>query len=150
MKSKKLKAFTLVECIAALALFAIVAVVISQTCFNCLSSVNKIKKDASKDSLTDYLRKKILATTSLEDLRSGVDIYDPEGNSVTIIGEAEATDVIDLFKLTVECEDLKYKENFYLVRTDWYSQLQTHSVDRAEILDDRREFIEDNRKLMSQ
>lgn len=140
------QAFTLLECIAALALFAFVAVAVSQTCFNCLNSVNKIKKDAYKDSLKDYIRKKILSQTSLETIRSGFEIYDPEGNSVTIKGEAIPTRILDLFILTAECEDLHYRENFHLFRPDWYSQLETHTIERDELLEDRTEDLQDLRK----
>ena len=148
MSLVKHRAFTLMECIAALALFAIVAVLISQTCFNCLSSVDRIKKDSYKDALADYVRGKILACSSLEEFQNGFDIYDQEGNSVTISGDAEPTDIIDLFILTVECEDLHYKESFYLLRPDWYNQLKTNFIDREEILDDRRDYLDDTRKLM--
>lgn len=148
MKARYCSAFTLIECVAALALFAVVSVLISQTCFNCLASVNRIKKDSAKDAMTDYIRGKILGVSSLEEFQNGFDIYDTDGNSVTITGDAEATDIIDLFVLTVECEDLDYKESFYLVRPAWYDQLKTNIIDRDEILDDRREYLDDTRKLM--
>lgn len=147
MRVAKRKAFTLIECVVALVLFAIVSVLISGACFNCLSSVDKIKKDSQRDALVDYIRGKILQVSSLEEFQNGYDIYDPDGNSVTIEGDAEATDIIDLFKLTVECEDLEFKEVFYLVRPAWYDQLKSDFIDRAEILDDRREYLDDTRRL---
>ena len=58
MKAGKRKAFTLIECVVALLLFAIVSVLISGACFNCLSSVDKIKKDSQRDALIDYIRGK--------------------------------------------------------------------------------------------
>ena len=140
------KAFTLVECVVALALFAVVAVVLGQTCFNCLNSVNSLAKDPSRDALRDYLRSKILAAEDLGEIQTGLDVYGPDGKTITIIGDAAATRIVDLFRLDVSCVEIGYSDVFYLVRPSWYGQLTKASVDRDEILDDRKYEIEDARR----
>ena len=140
------RAFSLVECVVALALFALAAVVLGQTCFNCLNSVNSIKKDSYSDSLRDYLRSKVLAASDLSELQTGLDVYGPDGKTLTIVGDASATKIVDLFRLDVSCEEAGYSDVFYLVRPSWYGQLTSASAERSEILDDRREEIEDVRR----
>ncbi len=143
MKSKK--AFTLVECIAALGLFALIAVVLGQTCFNVLNSVHSLKKEGD-DALYDYLRTKVLANQDLTEIQSGFDVYGPDGKTLTIVGDAIATRVVDLFRLDVSCDEVGYKDVFYLVRPSWYDKLTQSLVSREEILDDRKEEIEDLRR----
>lgn len=140
------RAFTLAECVVALALFALVAVVLGQTCFNCLNSVSSLKKDPSQDALRDYLRTKILAADDLSEIQTGLDVYGPDGKAITIIGDASATRIVDLFRLDASCEEIGYSDVFYLVRPSWYGQLAKASVGRDEILDDRKEEIEDARR----
>ena len=140
------RAFTLIECIAALALFAVVAVVLGQTCFNCLSAVNSIKKDSYSDAMRGDLRSKVLAASDLGELQSGLAVYGPDGKTLTIEGEAYPTKIVDLFRLEVSCAEAGYSDVFYLVRPSWYGQLTSASADRSEILDDRREEIEDARR----
>lgn len=144
MKSKR--AFTLVECIAALGLFAMIAVILGQTCFNSLSAVHGLKKEDNNEALFDYLRTKVLAASDLSEIQTGLDVYDPDGKNLTIIGDAIATRVVDLFRLEVSCEEVGYADVFYLVRPSWYDQLTQASVSRDEILDDRKEEIEDVRR----
>ncbi len=139
------KAFTLVECVVALALFALVAIVMGQACFNCIWAVDTLKKDAFSDAMRDYLRLKVLNTASLTELKSGISVKDFDGKVLDIKGEAEATDILDLFKLNVWVEGGKFKEVFYLRRPNWYSQLD-FSVDRDELKDDRAEILENARK----
>ena len=140
------KAFTLVECVVALALFAVVAVVLGQTCFNCLNSVSSLAKDSYADALRDYLRSKILAEDDLSEIQTGLDVYGPDGKTITIIGDASATRIVDLFRLDVSCEEIGYSDVFYLVRPSWYGQLTKASADRDEILDGRKDEIEDARR----
>lgn len=144
MKSKN--AFTLVECIAALGLFALVAVVLGQTCFNCLNAVHSLEKDAHNDALFDYLRTKVLAEDDLSNLQTGIDVYGPDGKTLTIIGDAVATKIVDLFRLDVSCDEVGYTDVFYLVRPSWYDKLTRASVQRDEILDDRKDEVEDARR----
>ena len=143
---KNRSAFTLVECIAALGLFALISVVLGQTCFNCLNAVHSLKKDAYNDALFDYLRTKVLAEDDLSVLQTGLDVYGPDGKTLTIIGDAAATRIVDLFRLDVSCDEAGYSDVFYLVRPSWYDKLTQVSVQRDEILDDRKDEVEDARR----
>lgn len=144
---KKRAGFTLVECIIALMLFAIVAVMVGQSAFNTLNAVKILKKDAFSDAFRDYLRVKVLSTSSLTEIQEGITFDDFEGQNVEITGDAEATMILDLFKLVVETKDGKYKETFYLNRPSWYDELRI-TVDREQMLSDREEHITESRRAL--
>lgn len=138
-------AFTLVEVIAALALFGIVAVVIGQASFNALNSVAMLKKDSMADAYTDFMRAQVLKITDLKELRSGVYVQDPEGERVRLEGDAELTGILDLFRLKVFSRETGYEDVFYLYRREWYDQL-LGSVSRDDFIRDRKTYLEDFRR----
>lgn len=138
-------AFTLVECVAALALFALIAVMFGQTCFNCLNSVRMLRKNSERDAIFGVVRSAVLSASSLDDIRSGIEAYDMDGNRIEIKGDAEPTRIIDLFRLEVSCRENGYSDVFYLFRPGWYSQGNI-TVERSDMLDDRRDWLDDTRR----
>lgn len=143
------KGFSLVECIAAIALFALGALVLGQACFNCINSISLLKKDSQKDAFYEQVRVAVLQETNFESLQSGITIYDPDRKPIKIYGEATSTSILDLFILKVHCESEEYKDysdTFYLIRPEWYSQVPALYETRDDILTDRKDFISTQRR----
>ena len=138
-------AFTLVEVIAALAIFAIVAVVIGQASFNAVYAVSRLKKDPMSDVYKDFLREQIVKISSYKEIQSGLDLQDPMGEQIRVEGEAEATGIMDLFILRVASKESGYSDVFYLNRPSWYDEIVS-MTNREDILRDRNEYLEESRR----
>ena len=138
------RAFSLLECVAALALFAAASVMIAQACFNCVSSLDTLKKDSFSNALKDYVRAAVLAEQSLDTLESGFDVELPGGESARVSAAAQKTGIADLFQLDYEVSSggRVYSESLFVIRKNWYE----NSLDRDEIMKDRRDFLEDKRR----
>lgn len=138
------RAFSLLECVAALALFAFASVMISQACFNCVSSLDTLKKDSFSNGIKDYVRAAVLAESSLDNIESGFDIELPGGESARVSGGAQKTAIADLFLLEYEVSysGREYAESVFVIRKNWYE----NSLDRDEIMNDRKDFLEEQRR----
>jgi prepilin-type N-terminal cleavage/methylation domain-containing protein len=139
------RAFTLVEVVAALAIFAFVAIVVGQASFNSLNAVSRLKKDSMSDAYKDFMREQIVTVSDLNELRSGMYVQDANGEQVRIFGDAEATEILDLFILRVSSKDTDYEDVFYLQRPAWYDQITTRTS-RDDMLRDRKEGLEETRR----
>ena len=143
--TKKRKAFSLIEGILALALFAASALAISQVCYNCLFSMDIADKASMDDAIKDQFISAILTVTDYDSLQDGIEIEAIDGESYTVYGEAEPTQILNLFKLTITAQKgmQETKTTMFVVRPNsWYEQQN----ERADLLEDRADFIEDKRR----
>ena len=139
------KAFTLLEGILALALFASAAFVISQVCYNCIYSLDIADKSAMDDAIKDQFVSAILTVSDYDSLDDGVEIEALDGETYTVYGEAEPTQILNLFKLTVSARKgmSEIKTTLFVVRPNsWYEQPN----ERSDLLEDRTDFLEDKRR----
>ena len=133
------------EGILALALFATTAVVISQVCYNCLFSLDISDKSSMDDMIKDQFMSAILTVSDYDSLDSGIEIEAIDGETYTVYGEAEPTQILNLFKLTVTAQKGmgEVKTTLFVVRQNsWYEQQN----EREDLLEDRKDFIEDKRR----
>ena len=143
--TNKRKAFSLIEGILALALFSASALAISQVCYNCLFSMDIADKASMDDAIKDQFVSAILTITDYDSLQDGIEIEAIDGESYTVYGEAEPTPILNLFKLTITAQKgmQETKTTMFVVRPNsWYEQQN----ERADLLEDRTDFIEDKRR----
>ncbi len=142
---QKRKAFTLLEAILSLALFAFAATAISQVCYNCLYSFDISDKSAIEDAIKDQFVDAIMSVTDYESLDDGVEIEALDGEIYTITAEAEPTNILNLFKLTVTAQKgmRELKTTIFVARPNsWYEQPN----ERSDMLEDRTDFLEKERR----
>ncbi len=141
MKIKK--AFTLIETIVALAIFALMATAIGQAIYNLGAAINIADKDSRRDATREFLRYQVLQVTDLDELESTFDLEDLDGETVLVACEVEETVVADLFKMYVNYKTTSYSinEEFLVIREDWYESAD----DRSDLIDDRTDELDDIR-----
>ncbi len=144
MSGARRKAFTLLECIVALALFAICSVMLTQACFNCVQAIGRMKKNPEEEAMREFVQSKIVEVDDIDSLKSGVDFVDMNGARVDVRAEEEPTGIADLFllKFSARGQDFEYAGEMLLIRRNWYESVS----DRSELIDDRKDELEALRK----
>jgi len=136
--------FSLIEVVVALAIFAMAAVVLTETFVNSLLAREKgVSNDARNRDIRD-VRMQLLLEPNREDAEEG-DTYKTLSNgSARWEAEIKPTNVIDLFQvqLRIEFEEpqdaqkVSYLETLYLLRPTW-----SESDERSDLLQEKREAL---------
>jgi general secretion pathway protein I len=144
----KRRAFTLIEVLVSLAIFAVAAVSLGAAYSNVLLSRIAMKQDEQRLDDRARCRAALLETPGYEDVEAGGEIHLPGGRTARWQGKIEATSVSDLFavQLTAEIEGAdgaeaeEYGETRMLLRPTW-----SIPSDRQKIRDEARQRLEKER-----
>ncbi|MEY3852224.1 MAG: hypothetical protein RI910_1204 [Verrucomicrobiota bacterium] len=144
----KRRAFTLIEVLVSLAIFAVAAVSLGAAYSNVLLSRIAMKQDEQRLDDRSRCRAALLETPGFEDVEAGGEIHLPGGRTARWQGKIEATAVSDLFavQLTAEIEAAdggeaeEFAETRMLLRPTW-----SIPSDRQKIRDDARQRLEKER-----
>ncbi|RRJ99855.1 type II secretion system protein [Opitutaceae bacterium TAV3] len=144
-------AFTLIEVLVALAIFAIASVVLGSAYVNLLSANAAIRQTDTTDDDLHWVRIQFLKTAKLEDVEKGDDVVLPGDRTARWKATVEPTPVSDLFTAVLEVElpkpDTKetvtMTETFTLLRPTW-----SEEADRKKLRDDAKKRLEDERARM--
>jgi len=144
----KRRAFTLIEVLVSLAIFAVAAVSLGAAYSNVLLSRIAMKQDEQRLDDRARCRAALLETPGFEDVEAGGEIHLPGGRIARWEGKIEATSVSDLFavQLTAEIEGTdgaeaeEFAETRMLLRPTW-----SIPSDRQKIRDEARQRLEKER-----
>ena len=142
------RAFTLIEVLVSLAIFAVAAVSLGAAYSNVLLSRIAMKQDEQRLDDRARCRAALLETPGFEDVEAGGEIHLPGGRTARWEGKIEATSVSDLFavQLTAEIEAPdggeaeEFAETRMLLRPTW-----SIPSDRQKIRDEARQRLEKER-----
>jgi general secretion pathway protein I len=142
------RAFTLIEVLVSLAIFAVAAVSLGAAYSNVLLSRIAMKQDEQRLDDRARCRAALLETPGFEDVEAGGEIHLPGGRTARWEGKIEATSVSDLFavQLTAEIEAPdggeaeEFVETRMLLRPTW-----SIPSDRQKIRDEARQRLEKER-----
>ena len=141
--SRRRGGFSLAEAVLALALFAASAFAVSQICYNCVYPLSMADSDPAMEA--DFRRgiEAVLGVSDYDSLSDEIDVESFGGETLKASGEAEPTEVADLFKLdiTVRGRSFERKRTVFVVRPGWYEI----STERDDIITDRTDYLEDLR-----
>lgn len=137
------RGFTLIECIIALALFAMASVMIAQTCFNCINAIDLMKKDPNADALRDFVRMKVMEVSELDSLKSGISFENFDNSRIDVSGEISQTAIPDLFLFDYKAKgaNFEFSEQLLLLRRNWYENIS----DRSDLVTERTKELERSR-----
>lgn len=144
------KGVTLVEVILALALFGIVALVLSQGFNNTLNSLATMTEVANDDDAIRFVRQEVVHIADRDELDEGGEVTLVDGRIADWEAEIEPGPVTDLFYLTIEIrieplevdqEVTEATEELMVLRPDW-----SIDEDRADILEENRQRLEERRR----
>ncbi len=142
MKSRA--AFSLIEVLVAMAIFALGVTVLARTYVNTLNAL----RDAEDNSLTRqdfaFVRRQILTAATREQLEDGGTVETFRNGRADWSAEIEETDIIDLFRVRIEIEffdsDESVEQVIHALRPNWSEQ-----EDRDQLLQDKTEALEKRR-----
>lgn len=126
---KSASAFTLLEVLVSLAIFALAAVMLSATYVNILSNYDAVARRQEHAQEMSLVRVQLLSEPDRKVAEKGGDLALPENRGAHWTVKIEETDVADLFQVNLTCEvrdalggDAKpwtQDESFMLLRPTW-------------------------------
>ncbi len=142
-------AFSLIEVVIAVAVFAMAATVLTSAFSNALLARERsVSNDLLKADIR-AVRMQLLLEASLDEAEDGGEMQTLSSGEASWEATIEPTNVIDLFKVELSIafseppEGLpeKHTETLYLLRPTW-----SDSSERSELLQDKRDDLEDARR----
>lgn len=146
---RRVAAFTLVEVLIAVAIFAMAASVLMSAFVNALLSRESAAKYDLLNADIRAVRMQLLLEPNLEDAEDGNEYETVHSGEASWKARVEPTDVVDLFQVGLSIRFSEppeglvadYSEKLYLLRPTW-----SESDERSELLQDKREALEDSRR----
>jgi len=144
-------AFSLIEVLVALAIFAMTVAVLAQALNNAMTGLEASKTDAQEAPLYRFALRQILQIEDREEVEDGGSLETPEDGAIDWSAAIEETDILDLFLLTVEMEHSHttgslfdrapgHRETLYVYRPSW-----SDSLDRGSLLQDKQDALRNER-----
>lgn len=142
-------AFTMLEVLVALAVFALAAIVLGTAYVNVLNGYEVARRATATDPEARFARTQLLAQTDVELARQGGEFDSADGRRVTWSATIDPTGTADLFTVTFVCsiagnstsKEQKTTQVFRLLRPTW-SVAADRSTLRAEAKDRIQKILE--------
>ena len=140
--------FSLIEVVVALAIFAMAAVVLSNTFVNTLLARERGVNNDARNRDIRAVRMQLLLEPNREDAEKGNTYETLNNGSANWEAKIEPTNVVDLFQVNFRIEFTKpqddqeatYQETLYLLRPTW-----SESDERADLLQDKKSALNNQR-----
>lgn len=145
----KESAFSLIEVVIAVAVFAMAATVLTSAFSNALLSRERSVSNDLQHADIRAVRMQLLLEADLEAAEDGGEVETLNSGEASWEAEIEPTEVIDLFQVRLSIrfrepkEDMieEHVETLYLLRPTW-----SDSGERSDLLQDKRQELEDSRR----
>jgi general secretion pathway protein I len=137
-------AFTLLEVLVALAIFAAAAVVLGATYVNALKAYEAVSKRNEFDADLRFVRSVVLTQADRDKVEEGGDLDLGDNKHAHWQADIASTDTVDLFSVAWTCEitdpdrrePYRVAQNFRLLRPTW-----SDPVERTKLLEQVKERI---------
>jgi len=151
-RSRSRRAFTLLEVLLAVALFAIAVIMLAGAYVNVLDGMESVRTDRAFEQELRWIREKVLLEPALDKVEDGGEAPTPDFGLARWEVTVEPTTVADLFLVSLhvtmeggEDEPLReVSEQFMLLRPAW-----SEPVDRDKLRNESRSRIEEQRRHRS-
>ena len=143
-------AFSLIEVVIAVALFAAAATVLTTSFVNTVLLREKGQSDERFAADLHAVRLQLLLEPNRDDAEEGGEYPSLNHGEALWRAEVEPTDVVDLFQVRFEVEftdppengRVAYAETLYLLRPTW-----SEGDERSQLLEDKRDALLDSRRF---
>ena len=142
-RSRRIQAFSLIEVLVALAIFAMAAIVLGATYVNVLNSYAAIDRDRDADEDVRFAISQLRGIADLTTAQAGDQFDSTNNRHVTWTCTIEPTTIADLFTVTFNYElddpgvdPKKGTQTFTLFRPTW-----SDAVQRSQLLQDAKDRI---------
>jgi general secretion pathway protein I len=144
------RGFTILEVLAALAIFAIAAIVLGTAYVNVLNGYQLAERSTQINVDVRFAREILFYQSDLEKVEEGGDFETVDGRQVSWIAEVEPTMIADLFDVTFEVniqsdragEQDEFVERFRMLRPTWSEDDEREKL-RQEMRDRITRMLED-------
>ncbi len=138
------RAFTLLEVLIALAIFAMAAVVLGATYVNALNAYESASRRGEHDEDLRFVRAAVLTEADRDKVEEGGEMSLGDGKQARWQADIASTDTADLFSITWTCvitdpkrpTPYKVTQTFLLLRPTW-----SDPVERGKLLEQAKERI---------
>ena len=145
---RKSSAFTLIEVVIAVALFAMASIILTSTFVNALQLRDRVTSNDIRDADIRAVRLQLLLEPNRDDAEDGDRIETLKNGEASWRAQIEPTEIIDLFSVRFEIEFqdpqggqlATYSELLYLLRPTW-----SEADERSTLLQEKKEAIDDIR-----
>ncbi len=139
------RAFTLIEILIAVGIFAIAAAVFMQTVDSGLQALRSTRSSTDRQQVLRFMMRQVLALETRDEVEDGGDITFDDDTRIDWNAELEETEVLDLHKLIVTIEftdsetgeDIELTDNRIVLRPAW-----SDPIDRSTLLDDKKRGLD--------
>lgn len=144
--------FSLIEVVVALAIFAMAAVVLTETFVNSLLAREKGFNNSTRNRDIQAVRMQLLLEPNRDDAEDG-DTYETLSNGVASWeAKIDPTNIVDLFKVQLRIEfgepqvelETSYQEILYLLRPTW-----SEPDERSDLLQEKKDALRNSRDFDS-
>ncbi len=132
------RAFTLLEVLVALAIFALSAVVLGATYLNVLNAYEVAARSNEREEDIRFARLQLLSSSERQPAEEGDTFETPGGERVRWRSTIEATGIADLFVVTLTCEieaanrpAETITQSFHVVRPTWADAAENSRLRQA-------------------
>lgn len=141
-------AFTLLEVLLALAIFAAAVVVLTTSYLNIIEGMAAVRIDREFEQEVRWVREQVLLQADLKELEKGGEIKTPAGATLSWTSTAQPAAVADLFTvdLSVEMTAEKEKKRTYHERLSVLRPSWSEPVERGKLFEEAKQRIEDDRR----
>jgi type II secretory pathway pseudopilin PulG len=140
--------FSLVEVVIAIALAGTAFIVLTETFFNVLLTLDKLEAETDFEKDVRFVRREVIQIADRDELEQGGEITTLDLGKAEWDAEIEETETVDLFKLRLSIdfenpagEPVEYREILYLLRPTW-----SDPIESSAILSEVRDRIEDQKR----
>jgi general secretion pathway protein I len=145
---RRLRAFTILEVMAALAIVATAAIVLGAAYVNVLLGYEHAERASQVDADVRFAREILFRVADLDEVEDGDDFETADGRRIIWRADVEPTVVADLFDVEFEVEIIDENsgegdvmvERFRLLRPTW-SEDSERDLLRQEMRDDIEEYL---------
>ncbi len=137
--------FSLIEVVIAIALAGVAFIVLTETFFNVLLTLDRLETESDFEKDVRFVRRNIIQISDRDELEDGGEITTLDLGTAEWFAEAEETETVDLFKVRLEIEfenpegePIEYAEILYLLRPTW-----SDPIESSAILSEVRDRIQD-------
>lgn len=150
LSARPRKAFSLIEVLLALAVFAMAASVLMATFVNALLARERGAQDERWTDDVRTARLQLLLEPVREDAETGGEVMTLHHGEASWQAVIEPTNVVDLFRVQLQVEFSapsegtpgSYSETLFLLRPTW-----SESDERSDLLQEKRDALQDSRRF---
>lgn len=129
------RGFSLVEVVIAIAIAGIAFIVLTETFFNVLLTLDSLEEETDFEKDIRFVRREIISLPDREQLEDGGTITTLDHGPADWEAQLEETDILDLFKLKLtitfappEADPLVYEETLHLLRPTWSDPISSSGI----------------------